>query len=355
MKILIYGDYYKWKSGFAREIKDVLPHLKKGNDVRQVALGYNGYPIDKDMIVYHTKTPEVKNHYAQEVLHYALDDFKPDIVLTVQDFWILPKISFTLAHPGKFKWVHWGTCIEGQTEILMADGSTKTIKEIVDNKIKDEIRCYDKKNDRYTKSKIINWYKNKATKEDWYRVYFNNSTDKSCLTVTGDHPLLTNFGWMKVKDIYNDILHHELLIRYDKCLTNEGKQVLLGMFIGDGWVENNGSRFCFAHTEPQKNYLLNTAKKLDAHIKISLPGKSSFVKKGNIYTARLSLKRTCPEIINLFNKKHKASKELFNKMNEIGLAFWYMDDGCLRKSKQNLNWFRPEFATNSFSKEELNN
>jgi len=109
MKILIYGDYYKFRSGYAREIKDILPFLQKNNEVRQVALGYNGYPIDKDMVVYHTKTPEVKNHYAQEVLHYALDDFNPDIVLTVQDFWILPKISFTLAHPGKFKWIHWGT------------------------------------------------------------------------------------------------------------------------------------------------------------------------------------------------------------------------------------------------------
>jgi len=109
MKILIYGDYRKWKSGYAREIRDILPHLKKGNDVRQVALGYNGYPIDTDMVVYHAQTPETKDHYAPEVLHYALDDFQPDIVLTVQDFWVLPKLSFVLAHPGKFKWVHWGT------------------------------------------------------------------------------------------------------------------------------------------------------------------------------------------------------------------------------------------------------
>jgi len=109
MKILLYGDYWKWTSGYAREIKDILPYLRKGNDVRQVALSYNGYPIDLDMVVYHTKTPETKDHYAQEVLHYALDDFQPDIVLTVQDFWMLPKISFVLAHPGKFKWIHWGT------------------------------------------------------------------------------------------------------------------------------------------------------------------------------------------------------------------------------------------------------
>ncbi len=110
MKILIYGDYWKFVSGYAREIKDLLPYFKKaGHDVRQVALGYNGFPRDNDIVVYHTKLPDVKDYYAQEVLHFAIDDFKPDIVLTVQDFFMLPKISFTLAHPGKFKWVHWGT------------------------------------------------------------------------------------------------------------------------------------------------------------------------------------------------------------------------------------------------------
>lgn len=109
MKILIYGDHYKWQSGYAREISDILPHLEKNNEVRLVSLDYNGYPIDRSRYIYHTKTPDVKDRYAVEVLHYALDDFKPDILLTVQDFWTLPKISFAIAHPGNWKWVHWGT------------------------------------------------------------------------------------------------------------------------------------------------------------------------------------------------------------------------------------------------------
>jgi len=109
LKILIYSDYLKFTSGYAREVKDILPFLKKNNEVRMVGLGYNGYPRDEENYVYNTKLPDVKDYYAQEVLHYAIDDFKPDIILTVQDFWILPKISFVLAHPGNFKWFHWGT------------------------------------------------------------------------------------------------------------------------------------------------------------------------------------------------------------------------------------------------------
>lgn len=109
MKILIYGDYYDHKSGYARNIKDILPYLQKEHEVAQVALGWNGFPLDHSMKVYHTKTPDVKNYYAPEVLHFALEDFEPDIVLTVQDYTVLHEMSFELAHPYGFKWFHWGT------------------------------------------------------------------------------------------------------------------------------------------------------------------------------------------------------------------------------------------------------
>ncbi len=80
----------------------------------------------------------------------------------------------------------------------------------------------------FIKSRITNWYKNSATKKDWYRIYFRNSIDKSCITITGDHPLLTNHGWKKVKEIRPD----EKVFRFDKKITISGQQALLGMFIG---------------------------------------------------------------------------------------------------------------------------
>ena len=101
MKILIYTDYIGHKSGYARMFKDILPYLKKNNEIAHVALGWNGYPLNtRDFKVYHTKLDDIKDYYAPEVLHYALDDFKPDIVLTIQDYWIIHKIAFNLAHPG---------------------------------------------------------------------------------------------------------------------------------------------------------------------------------------------------------------------------------------------------------------
>jgi len=110
MKILIYTDFLGHKSGFARMFKDILPYLKKNNEIAHVALGWNGYPLNtRDFKIYHTKLEDIDDYYAHPVLHYALDDFKPDIVLTIQDYWMIYRIAFPLAHPGKWKWFHWGT------------------------------------------------------------------------------------------------------------------------------------------------------------------------------------------------------------------------------------------------------
>ena len=78
LRILLYGDYFKDASGFAKEFRDILPTLlKKGHEVRQVALRYNGLTTGKDKIYcYPTRVQGVSGHFAPEVLQHAINDFK---------------------------------------------------------------------------------------------------------------------------------------------------------------------------------------------------------------------------------------------------------------------------------------
>jgi glycosyltransferase involved in cell wall biosynthesis len=109
MKLLLYGDYYQKPSGFAREVRDLIPELKKlGYDIRQVALGFNGMPKDPDMEIYPGNFYKLDSYWAREMLEYAIQDFKPDVILTLGDYYILPKIAFAMAYPRKIKWFHWG-------------------------------------------------------------------------------------------------------------------------------------------------------------------------------------------------------------------------------------------------------
>jgi len=111
LKILIYSDLFLQKSGYAKEMRDIMPHIKKaGHEVAYVALWYGGYPLIQDMKVYPTTGKEMSSAWAPEALQYAIEDFNPDIVLTNQDYFPLSAIAFVMSHPYKCKWVHWGLC-----------------------------------------------------------------------------------------------------------------------------------------------------------------------------------------------------------------------------------------------------
>lgn len=111
MKILIYSDYLNHVSGYARALRDLLPHISRENEIAHVALGFKGFPPPQIKGVSKVYPGESwgSKYWAIETLDYAIRDFRPDIVLTVGDFFTMRKFAFPLTHPSGFKWVHWGT------------------------------------------------------------------------------------------------------------------------------------------------------------------------------------------------------------------------------------------------------
>ena len=109
MKVLIYGDFFKQASGFAKEIRTLIKYLPKDVEVRQVALDYNGLQ-KTEIFVYPTAIKGTRDYWSAEILEYAIEDFKPDIVLVLQDYFVLPAIQPVLSKPRKWKmkYIMWG-------------------------------------------------------------------------------------------------------------------------------------------------------------------------------------------------------------------------------------------------------
>jgi len=110
MKILIYGDNFNDNSGFGKELKNLIPtFLEAGHEVAQVALNYSGLPPREYKIkMYPTKILGVRSYWAAEVLDFAIDDFRPDIVFSVGDYFMLPHIVTIMTKPRDVRWIHWG-------------------------------------------------------------------------------------------------------------------------------------------------------------------------------------------------------------------------------------------------------
>ena len=112
MKILIYGDFYLERSGFAREIRNFIQVAKDQNEIRQVALNWDGTGSEQlDIPCYPARRPGMKSYWGVEALDKALDDFRPDLLFSVHDLLPIPHLIPVLFKSRSFRprWVHWGT------------------------------------------------------------------------------------------------------------------------------------------------------------------------------------------------------------------------------------------------------
>lgn len=89
-------------------------------------------------------------------------------------------------------------CFPGETVVHMADGSKRAIRELVDNRITDPVRCFDLEKKEYTQSPIKNWFSYPQSHKKSVRVVLQgrNSASRSFFRCSTDHLIFTQRGWV---------------------------------------------------------------------------------------------------------------------------------------------------------------
>ena len=124
-------------------------------------------------------------------------------------------------------------------------------------------------------------------------------------------------------------------------ITKESRNLLIALLLGDGTICNNNV-FKLAHSETQKDYLEWKIKQLnDSGIRNC--GLKSYVKKcgyttgGLVYYTQLNIIPFIKVLRRIFYKPNKVlgNRKILNRLNDRGIAIWYMDDGYIniRKDK----------------------
>lgn len=137
-------------------------------------------------------------------------------------------------------------CVNGDTQILLENGSTKSIQEIVENKIKCNVMSYNFETNQLEAKPIINWFDNGIKPiEDWTKLrVFNkrdshsknyNGLDYSSLVCTKTHKLYKG----KYEIDSKDLCINDEVLAYHYNLTDFQKQIILGMILGDGCLGKN--------------------------------------------------------------------------------------------------------------------
>lgn len=127
-------------------------------------------------------------------------------------------------------------------------------------------------------------------------------------------------------------------------LTEYDKSIIIGLIIGDGYINNKG-RICIEHGEKQFEYCVYKAKLLHS----ICGGNDIIVHKNNRHVANsilhkcksksfitYSFKKQSKNFIffrELMYKNNKKviTEEVLKYIQPISIALWWMDDGCLYK------------------------
>ena len=347
--------------------------MKKADLLEQFKV--RGVPIPEDPKVtnkkleillgidYYNKHPEVQTWGMQQRLFnfetpqlcYQFKELKPDEqqrILESEDWMADVKID---------------GCFPYNTPILLSDGSYLPIGYIVDNKINAEVLSYDEATQSLIPKRITNWFNNgHKDSSEWMNLKYK--VDNNKLKVTINHKIYTtNRGWVRADSIDSS----DELLQHHKGLNETQTQLVLGSFLGDGCIirENRtkyrfgSNRLALGHSVKQEDYLTKKHNTLGV-----LAGKMEKYTTGYGFPGLRTRSRPILELNNLIrsnyiikedNKNVKIiTRELLEKLNPLGYAIWYMDDGSRTHSKEdNINntnkSSRARLAVNNFSVSDL--
>lgn len=126
-----------------------------------------------------------------------------------------------------------------------------------------------------------------------------------------------------------------------KKLNKEQKSLLIALLLGDGTISSNYV-FKLSHSEEQREFL-EWKVKLASKVGFKLNGIKEYISKcgynvgKNVLYSQFSINPTIKALRRtVYIPKKTISRKLLNWLNPLGLAIWFMDDGCINinNSKQ---------------------
>lgn len=122
--------------------------------------------------------------------------------------------------------------------------------------------------------------------------------------------------------------------KISKKISKEQKSLLIGLLLGDGTITNHPD-FRIMHSEKQKAYIEWKIKLMDEFgiknggLKV-YKSTSGYNKGQNVLAVRLSTNATIKALRRtVYIPKKTITRRLLDWLNPLGLAIWYMDDGCI--------------------------
>jgi len=239
-------------------------------------------------------------------------------------------------------------CLHSFTRIHTATKDYK-MNTFVRNKINEKVLTYNEKKDEFEEQEPVSHFNNGlAKKEDFIKICFQTPSNRKFqqLVCTKNHNVMTKDGWKEAQNLTKD----DYLVGFcDNLLSKNQEQILLGSMLGDGFLHKSTLKSSLRlENSEQPKYLkwkvdqlkcLNfkqTKCRYDSEYNLFLKNYFDLFYENDFSK---ELKQKTGRLYRTF------SQEVFEKLDILGLAILYLDDGSLVDS-----WDRNDFCMHIGSK-----
>lgn len=248
-------------------------------------------------------------------------------------------------------------CLPRSAKIATQDG-IKTIGEIVDKKWKGKVWSINLNTKSLELKPVIGWQKKyNKQKKQWVRIKISTTGPNKQLRCTEEHPCAVvnnilepqklQINFLPAKELAGQYILRKPLIRQQNSeiplYNQEQISSIVGGLLGNLCISGRGE-IIIPHGKSQQEYASHKANLLGGSIN---PGCSGFKKKKTNVVVRAPITEQTKQLRRLSYLPQKTVKHLLPFINEIALAYWYMDDGCLIKQKY------AQFHTEGFCKTDV--
>lgn len=234
-----------------------------------------------------------------------------------------------------------GKCLPAWAKIETSMGMLR-MSEIVNNKLSVNVRSYSDITKREEWKPVVGWFRN-GSQTTWLQIYSPNGTHgNKPITVTDNHKILTQKGWMEAKDVTTE----DRLAVSSQILSERQSQIVIGGLLGDGSLGGrknmaNMPHYSESHSIKQQDYL-----KWKVYELANFDPRISFKEvnvKGVVHSVITMFTKSSPAFYELREKFYPefegkvVPKDLLNQLDDLGVAVWVMDDGSIRKTGEGKN------------------
>jgi len=246
-------------------------------------------------------------------------------------------------------------CLRYNAPVQLGDGSWERIGRLVRSRYAGEVMCVDA-DGALVRRRVTGWHATPLADRRVYRLTYksckNAGTSRVGVQLTGDHPVLTERGYVAVEDLDPG----------DRIATGQGlsalaRDVVCGTVLGDGCLQARSSHLSFSHSQRQGEYARFKAELVaELGVDVQEGEVAAVAGEGRMYPVvhvRTLAHRALRVIRQDFYRPRKVVPPwLAAELNPRMLAFWFMDDGHTRIREGGR---RPlaEIATNAFSDADL--